>query len=96
MPTITGTLKDSGGTAMAGRLNLAASAVAAFEDSLRLKESNLLVATSGAVSIAPASGGLTVPQTTLTCRVYDADGELRHTGAAVTVTQAMDTLDEVL
>lgn len=96
MPTITGTIKDSLGTAADCIVRTQLSAVAVFEDQLVVPEGGKLV-TAGAVSIAPPANAQLVPAgTSYTVRVQGRDGLQRVIAGGVTVTVAMDTLDDIL
>lgn len=96
--TITGTLQDSLGNAAAGRLLTQLRYQGAYNgDELRLPSAAYEVPASGAVSLSLLANGLLVPAgTTYTFRVQDAGGAQRETAAGVTVTEAMDTLDDIL
>lgn len=93
---ITGTIKDSLGTAVASALLTQLSAAAAYEDVLYLPEAAQDLA-AGAVSISPPVNAALVPTgTTYSFRVQDSGGVQRHAATGVAVTAAMDTLDDIL
>lgn len=97
MGAITGTLKDSLQVALpSSRLLTGLGQAAIFEDELLLPEAALPVV-NGAVSITVRPNAQLVPTgLTYTFRVQDAGGAQRHVASGVTVTAAMDTLDDVL
>jgi hypothetical protein len=97
MPTITGTLEDSLGNTINGRFGtqLSNAQGAVFEDELRIPDGSQAVS-DGVVSIAPAPSAQLVPVCTYTFRVADTQQAQRHSASGVTVTGAMDTLDDIL
>jgi hypothetical protein len=93
---ITGTIKDSLRSALSSTLLTQLSSVAAQADAIYGPEA-VQDLPAGAVSITPPpNGGLVPAGTTYTFRVQDASGVQRLSAAGVTVTAAMDTLDEIL
>lgn len=96
MPTITGTLNDSLAAAATARILTGLSTVAAYQDKLLLPE-GVQDVTAGSVSLVlPANAALVPAGTTYTFRVQDRAGVQAHVAAGVTVTNAMDSLDDIL
>jgi len=98
MPTITGTLKDSLAN-VANCVLLTGLSGAGYDianDAIILPESAKSIA-AGVVSITPVASVLMVPDNlTYSFRVQDGAGVQRAAATGVTVTPAMDTLDDIL